>query len=98
MPKPEYNVPYKDLEPSDARRSTSKGTVKAGKYVRKTITLPQSQVDYIAQQAQEHGFGILAFYRWLIDTGLIAYEGGDTPTVVKKPEHNISLKHHTSKD
>jgi hypothetical protein len=85
------------LNTSQIRSVTTPDSVKAGQYDRKTITLPPKQIRLIAQLRRKEGVGILAFYRWLIDQGLQAYERGERPQPADKVVHEVDLGHWSSK-
>ena len=91
-----FSDPFKNLPTTSALRATESQSVRAGQYRRKTITLPPAQIEYISQAAGKMGIGILAFYRWLIDQGLLVYDSGIEPELTPKPEHDLEVKHHTS--
>lgn len=69
--------------------------VEAGNYHRKTITLPPEQVAYIDELRKKERVGVLAFYRWLIDRGLKAYEEGERPEP-DGPAHGVKMEHWSS--
>jgi hypothetical protein len=68
----------------------------AGKYMRKTLTLPPEQIHYINKMAEQEDIGLLEFYRWLIDLGLQAYENGARPEVRSKTVRGEARKEHWS--
>jgi hypothetical protein len=84
------------LNTSQVRSVTTPDSVKAGQYDRKTITLPPKQIRLIDQLRRKEGIGILAFYRWLIDQGLQAYERGARPQPTDKVVHEVDLGHWSS--
>jgi hypothetical protein len=84
------------LNTNQIRSVTTPDSVKAGQYDRKTITLPPKQIKLIAQLRRKEGVGILAFYRWLIDQGLQAYERGARPQPADKVVHEVELGHWSS--
>jgi hypothetical protein len=84
------------LNTSQVRSVTTPDSVKAGQYDRKTITLPPKQIRLIDQLRRKEGVGILAFYRWLIDQGLQAYERGARPQPADKVVHEVNLEHWSS--
>jgi hypothetical protein len=71
-------------------------TTRAGNYRRKTITLPPAQIDYIEELAADERLGKLAFYRWLIDQGLQAYEDGNRPEKTGSMTYDVKVSHPTS--
>ena len=91
-----FQSPFNDLERSKATRVTRSRATRAGKYDRKTITLPPQQIEFIAQEAEKHGIGILAFYRWLIDVALLEYEKGVVPIPPSQVVHETETKHWSS--
>ena len=67
---------------------------RAGRYMRKTLTLPPEQIHYISELADQEQIGLLEFYRWLIDVGLQAYEEGARPEVESKTVRGEAKKKH----
>ena len=48
----------------------------AGQYKRKQILIPPAQLQYIKRKAKELGVSQAELFRWLIDYGLEALDGG----------------------
>lgn len=48
----------------------------AGQYKRKQILIPPTQLQYIKRKAKELGVSQAELFRWLIDYGLEALDGG----------------------
>ncbi len=84
------------LNTGQVRSVVTPESVRAGQYDRKTITLPPKQIRLIDQLRRNEGIGILAFYRWLIDQGLQAYEEGSRPRPADKVIHDVDLGHWSS--
>ena len=97
MPKKQrFTDSFSQVTKTDAARATSSKGTRAGRYFRKTITLPTRQIQYIAEKATESQIGILAMYRWLIDQGLQQYEAGIRPVPLPPKEHDTEREHWTS--
>lgn len=88
--------PFNQINVKEAQDAAASKSKQAGNYHRKTITLPAEQIAFIKELAEENGFGILAFYRWLISQGLLAYDRGERPQELKKPIHEIEPVHPSS--
>jgi hypothetical protein len=96
--KPDFANPTRSMGRGTVQRARGgKDTTKAGQYMRKTITLLPEQVDYIKELAEQDDVGILAFYRWLVDQGLLAYERGERPTPEREVAQDVRLKHWTGR-
>lgn len=72
-------------------------SMKAGEYVRQTITIPPDQRDLIKQMAAENKISLLGLYRWLIDQGLQAYENGERPQPADPVYRDVKMAHWSSK-
>jgi hypothetical protein len=92
----EFDSATANLSSGQVRSVTTPDSIKAGQYDRKTITLPPKQIQLIDQLRRKEGIGILAFYRWLIDQGLQAYESGSRPRPADKIVHEVELGHWSS--
>ena len=72
-------------------------SMKAGDYVRQTITIPPTQRDLLKQLAKDNQVSLLSFYRWLLDKGLQAYENGDRPQPAEPVYREVQMGHWSSK-
>lgn len=91
-----FKRPTDRLNRSTVQRAVQEDTTIAGNYKRKTITLPPEQIDLIDELRRQHGVGVLAMYRWLIDQGLQAYEEGARPEPDDDVVHDIKVSHWSS--
>lgn len=71
-------------------------STKTSPVVRKTIYLPQTQIDYIRSLAEANNMGVMEFYRWLVDNALLAYEAGTRPKIINKQIRNEAEVMHWS--
>lgn len=72
-------------------------SMRAGDYVRQTITLLNEQKKLIKKLAGENRVSLLAFYRWLLDQGLQAYEAGERPLPSEPVYSDVEMGHWSSK-
>lgn len=72
-------------------------SMRAGDYVRQTITLLNEQKKLIKKLAGENRVSLLAFYRWLLDQGLQAYEAGERPLPSDPVYSDVEMGHWSSK-
>jgi hypothetical protein len=94
--KKQFDSATERLSRDTVRQAITPGSVQAGQYDRKTITLPPQQIDYIDRLRKKEGVGVLAFYRWLIDQGLQNYEQGARPQPQDRAVHDLQLEHWSS--
>lgn len=73
-------------------------SMKAGSYVRQTITILPKMRKLIKKLATENRVSLLAFYRWLLDLGLQAYEDGARPEPSEPTYTNVKMGHWSSGD
>lgn len=72
-------------------------SMKAGEYIRQTITILQGQRELIKKLANENRVSLLSFYRWLLDQGLQAYEAGERPLPSDPVYSDVEMGHWSSK-
>lgn len=72
-------------------------SMRAGAYVRQTITVLSEQKKLIKKLAKENQVSLLAFYRWLLDQGLQAYEDGERPLPSDPVYSDVEMGHWSSK-
>ncbi len=78
--RPSFENPLDRVGPVTAARAT-KDTTLAGQDKRKTIYLPPAAIEAIDDAAKQEGLAIKDMYRWLIEMGWEAYQGGERPVV-----------------
>lgn len=76
---------------------TIPNSMKAGDYIRQTITILPNQRELIKKLAKENQVSLLSFYRWLLDQGLQAYEDGERPLPSEPVYSDVEMGHWSSK-
>lgn len=72
-------------------------SMRAGDYIRQTITILPEQKKLIKKLAKENQVSLLAFYRWLLDQGLQVYEEGERPLPSEPVYSDVAMGHWSSK-
>lgn len=79
------------------KNDTIPKSMKAGEYIRQTITILQGQRELIKKLASENRVSLLSFYRWLLDQGLQAYEAGERPLPSDPVYSDVEMGHWSSR-
>ena len=91
-------VREKQVKTADAdKNETVPKSMKAGDYIRQTITILPDQRELIKKMAKENRVSLLSFYRWLLDQGLQAYEAGERPLPSDPVYSDVEMGHWSSK-
>lgn len=89
-----------EVRPSQTRKAVQDkhDPSRAGRFRRTTVTLPDQQVEYLDQIADEHNLSRLGLIRWLIDIALQAYDDGARPEVIRQITSREAKKEHWSSE
>lgn len=79
------------------KKAAIPASMKAGDYVRQTITILPEQRDLIKRVALENNISLLSLYRWLLDQGLQAYDSGKRPEPSEPVFRDVKMGHWSSK-
>ena len=77
---------------------TTPKSMKAGDYIRQTITILPNQRELIKKLSKQNQVSLLSFYRWLLDQGLQAYESGERPLPSEPVYSDVEMGHWSSKE
>ena len=74
---PALNQPTERVSSKTKRTVTTSDAKRAGQFDRKTIYITPDMIEWVSETAAAEGIGLLAFYRFLLNAGRVAYEKGD---------------------
>lgn len=81
--KEDFENPLDDVSSRDTAKAVGSSLV-AGQYIRRTFTFTPGQLERIKEIARELHISETGIARWLIDTGLKAWDDGLRPEVEEK--------------